>query len=95
MNAFAIKLFHHNVEGKYYSAEVSDLRSNVGFRTVGERFMLRIKSDTGNVAEFELAKQQMSNDEDYELLYTEYWPTRETVAKFPKLAGYTVTIFND
>lgn len=84
--------FTHNVADKKFIAEMSDLQgfeSHIGPNCLG----LRLQSDkTGNISEWGVTGKKVV---DGELQWWDLVPTQGTLNKYPKLAGYTMIIFND
>lgn len=81
------RLFHKDCESKCFTAEASDL---TGYWRGGP---ITLVSDFGHTATFECVVT--FRDDEGDILYWEFEPTAEAVAKIPNLAGWFIEVFND
>ena len=85
------KLFTVDAKQKMFIAEVSDLPPRRG-----TLYGFALKSqNTGKISDWAFKREELSEDEDEELLCTIYVPTVKTLQSEPQLAGWTVHILND
>lgn len=88
--AYNVKLFSHDAKAKKFVAECSDVFQR------GEFVLpLTLVSDLGNEATFILVEVERTNDEDNEVLAWHFLPSADSVARNPRLAGYSLTLLND
>ena len=88
-------LFGINKEAKQFSADASDISrhfyrvypdaADAGFEMVSDK--------TGNTS-FWVANRD-EYDREYELVFTEFVPTAETLRKIPALRGWIARVYND
>lgn len=93
---FSTRMFSHNGEGKYFSAEASDLGPDwVGFVGTNRYPIsnLTLVSDFNCEATFE--PHRVETDGEGEIQSWIYYPSRETLSRIPRLQGYHITVFND
>ena len=100
MKGVSSNLFNISNSNKSFSAEYSALEADNNFgswahglTSISGRTMVVASEKTGatSVWNFSYSKK----DDEGDLLYDIFVPSHETIRKFPKLNGYTMTIFND
>jgi hypothetical protein len=88
MSKYRVSLFTHCAETKCFTAEASELEG-------GPSPTITLVSDGGNEATFARIGVERSNDEDDEIIAWTYRPAAESLDRNPRLAGYSLTLFND
>jgi hypothetical protein len=97
-NIYSTDRFTFDPKGKCFIAEASDLDRNLFkqiFPDSCDEGLELVSSRTGETSKWYVNNTQYSNDEDHELQAWHLIPTKESIQKYPRLQGYTMTIFND
>ncbi len=83
---YSVNNFSHHADTKSFTAEASDLPGSIGRE-------ITLVSDFGNEAHFNLLTIEQDDEGDYRCWI--FKPIAESVERNPRLAGYSLTIFND
>ena len=88
MTRYMVDLFSHDSDRKSFTVEASDLEG-------GPSPTITLVSAGGNEATFARVGVERDGSPDNEIVAWTYRPSAESIERNPRLAGYSLIIFND